>query len=171
MRTCAEDGTVARLSSVSKYIRNQSFASNLELLFKINTSVEVGENFHQRPLQGVQDAFATDRDSLKDRLTAELTNVGHLFGGAGAGQVAFEFLRISKIAGLATYLAQPGGSPPVAFTRTDGGEDWVRFENPQHDFPQRVEYRRSGQALQATITGPGENGTEMSIPFIYQPCD
>jgi len=71
---------------------------------------------------------------------------------------------------LATFIAQPGGRPPVEFSRSDGGEDWVRFENPAHDFPTSIEYRRSGKALKATISGPGENGTESSLAFIFNPC-
>lgn len=89
----------------------------------------------------------------------------------GEKLVAFEFMRITRVEGLATFIAQPGGHPPVEFARTDGGEDWVRFENPEHDFPTRVEYRRTGKALKATIFGPGENGAELSIPFIYEPCE
>jgi hypothetical protein len=85
-------------------------------------------------------------------------------------QVAFEYLRITVADGLATYIAQPGGRPPVAFVRTDGGDSWVRFENPKHDFPTRIEYRRAGKSLKATISGPGENGTEFSIPVEYHPC-
>lgn len=89
----------------------------------------------------------------------------------GEKQVAFEFMRIAQVDGVPTFFGQPGGRPPVAFTRTDGGEDWVRFENPEHDFPTRVEYRRSGKALKATVSGPGENGAEFSIPFVFEPCE
>ncbi len=88
----------------------------------------------------------------------------------GKKMVAFESMRITRVDGLATFTAQPGGRPPVEFSRTDGGEDWVRFENPEHDFPTSIEYRLTGKALKATISGPGENGTESSIPFIFKPC-
>jgi hypothetical protein len=83
---------------------------------------------------------------------------------------SFEFLRIEVVDGIATYIAQPGGAPPAAFKRTAGGENWVRFENAQHDFPKRVEYRRSGDALHAEIVGPGEGGKEIVIPFDYTVC-
>ena len=88
----------------------------------------------------------------------------------GSRTSSFEFLRINVVDGVASYIAQPQGVPPTAFKRTAGGTNWVRFENPQHDFPKRVEYRRSGNALHAEIAGPGENGKEIVIPFAYQAC-
>lgn len=83
---------------------------------------------------------------------------------------AFEYFRIVELDGIPSYIAQPGGRPPTTFKRTAGGEGWVRFENRDHDFPQRVEYRREGDALHAEIAGPGENGTEVLIPFDYRRC-
>lgn len=82
----------------------------------------------------------------------------------------FEFLRIEPVGGVATYLAQPGGRAATAFRRTAGGEGWVRFENPAHDFPQRIEYRREGERLRAEIAGPGRDGKEMRIAFQYARC-
>jgi hypothetical protein len=84
--------------------------------------------------------------------------------------VNFEFLRITLDAGGANYLAQPQGVPPIAFRLTASGEGWARFENPQHDFPKRVEYRRTPGGLHAEIAGPGEAGKELVIPFEYQLC-
>lgn len=88
----------------------------------------------------------------------------------GSSTANFEFLRIDVVDGVATYIAQPQGAPPTAFKRTAGGKDWIRFENPQHDFPKRVEYRRTGNALHAEIAGPGADGKEIVIPFAYVPC-
>ncbi len=88
----------------------------------------------------------------------------------GARTANFEFLRIDSVAGVPTYIAQPGGAPPTSFTRTAGGANWVRFENPQHDFPKRVEYRRLGDALHAEIAGPGKDGKEVLIEFDLDVC-
>ena len=82
----------------------------------------------------------------------------------------FEYLRIVITDGVMSYIAQPGGRPPTLFTRSASGENWVRFENPDHDFPQRIEYRRDGDTLKAEIAGPGSQGQEMVIPFNYQRC-
>lgn len=83
----------------------------------------------------------------------------------------FEYLRIVEIDGIPSYIAQPGGRPPTTFERTAGGERWIRFENPGHDFPQRIEYRRDGDALHAEIAGPGEGGTETVIALEYRRCN
>lgn len=87
---------------------------------------------------------------------------GHMTG--------FEFLRIVNTDGVLSLVAQPGDRPPTTFTRSAGGANWVRFENPDHDFPQRIEYRRDGATLKAEIAGPGSNGEEMVILFDYQLC-
>jgi hypothetical protein len=46
------------------------------------------------------------------------------------------------------------------------GGDEVVFENPAHDFPQRIRYRASGAALQARIEGT-MNGKTRGIDFPY----
>ena len=90
--------------------------------------------------------------------------------------VAFEFLRIAVVDGVVSYLAQPEGRAPTVFKLTASGENWVRFENPQHDFPTRIEYRREGDLLNAEIAGPGKAGkegkagAEKVIPFPFQRC-
>ena len=89
---------------------------------------------------------------------------------SGGRQVSFEFMRIAKLEGVVTLLAQPNGDPPVKFARTDGGEDWIRFENKEHDYPQRIEYRKAGDGLHAEIGGPGAEGKEEVIAYDYQPC-
>ena len=88
----------------------------------------------------------------------------------GDRTTAFEYLRIVDVDGVSSYIAQPGGRPPTEFKRTAGGERWIRFENPAHDFPQRIEYRREGDRLHAAIAGPGEDGKEMWISFDYSRC-
>lgn len=89
---------------------------------------------------------------------------------SGDRTTAFEYLRIAEVDGVASYIAQPGGRPPTVFKRTAGGERWIRFENPGHDFPQRIEYRREGDSLRATIAGPGEDGEETRLSFDYSRC-
>lgn len=84
--------------------------------------------------------------------------------------VNFEFLRIQRDATGTNYLAQPQGVPPIPFRLAAYGETWARFENAQHDFPKRVEYRRTVTGLHAEIAGPGGNGKELVIQFEYQPC-
>lgn len=83
---------------------------------------------------------------------------------------SFEFTRIEYRDGTPHYVAQPNGEPPVAFKLTAIGAGWARFENPAHDFPKRVEYRRTSDGLHAEIAGPGKDGREHVIPFEYLRC-
>lgn len=84
---------------------------------------------------------------------------------------SFEYLRIAPHGETLAYAAQPGGRTPTIFVMTASGVDWVRFENPQHDFPQVIEYRRRGKALLAQIAGPDAAGTPRVIRFSYSTCN
>ena len=57
------------------------------------------------------------------------------------------------------------------FTATEVAENLLVVEQPEHDFPQKVVYRREGDALTATISGPAGDGQEQSIDFNYQACN
>lgn len=84
---------------------------------------------------------------------------------------SFEFMRIVVDGGTASFHVQPNGVPPTVFTAAARGDGWIRFENPDHDFPNQVEYRRSGDdGLSAWIAGPGPDGAELRIPFEYRRC-
>jgi hypothetical protein len=67
--------------------------------------------------------------------------------------VAFEYLRIETRAGAIFYVAQPNGRPPTEFklTRVSAGE--AVFENPEHDHPKLIRYRRDGETLVAEVEG------------------
>jgi hypothetical protein len=81
-----------------------------------------------------------------------------------------EFLRIHTRDGATSLTALPDGQPPTAFGLTASGVDWARFENPEHDFPKRIEYRRVTSGLHAEIAGPGKDGKETVIPFEFHRC-
>jgi len=65
--------------------------------------------------------------------------------------VSFEFAHITT-GEDAAYFAQPGGQPPVRFDLVSQDGHSAAFENPDHDFPQRIEYAREGDVLTATIS-------------------
>ncbi|HYC37410.1 MAG TPA: DUF6265 family protein [Usitatibacter sp.] len=71
----------------------------------------------------------------------------------GGGRRSFEFLRIAETPEGLSYLASPGGRPPVEFKLKELGERRVVFENVAHDFPQRILYWREGEALVARVEG------------------
>ena len=84
----------------------------------------------------------------------------------GERTVNFEFMRILHENGDTHFIAQPQGAPPTSFRLTAAGDDWARFENQAHDFPQAVEYRRSGDNLHAEVAGGGR-----TIAFRYTACE
>lgn len=88
----------------------------------------------------------------------------------GEKNESFEFMRIVSDGESANFHVQPNGVPPTVFAMAAQGEGWIRFENPEHDFPNRIEYRRDGDRLHAYIAGPGRDGKELRIPFEYRRC-
>lgn len=54
--------------------------------------------------------------------------------------VEFEYLRVVERDGGLVYVAQPGGRPPTEFVATSVEGTTATFENPRHDFPQRIRY-------------------------------
>lgn len=80
----------------------------------------------------------------------------------------FEFMRIEprEDGGLA-YVAQPNGNKPTVFplTKIDGQQ--AVFENPQHDMPRRIIYKRNGDELLARIEGE-VNSKPASDDYIFK---
>jgi len=81
-----------------------------------------------------------------------------------------EFMRIETRDGVTNYVSIHDGQPPTPFKLTASGAEWARFENPQHDFPKRVEYRRTSSGLHAEIAGPDKDGKPAVIPFEFRRC-
>lgn len=71
----------------------------------------------------------------------------------GGKTVAFEFLRIEARPDGVFYLASPGGRPATPFRLKETSKDKAVFENPEHDFPQRILYWRDGANLCARVEG------------------
>lgn len=100
------------------------------------------------------------------RVTQEfwMPAAGDLMVGGGRTLVgdaarAFEHLRLHAREGRLTYTAIPSGQRETAFTATTVSDTLLVFENPQHDFPQRIAYRRVGaDSLTARVEGPGPDG-------------
>lgn len=81
--------------------------------------------------------------------------IGHSVTLSPRGRIAFEMLRIAPVDGVAAYHAQPGGRPATVFKAVEVDGDHVVFQNLEHDFPQRVIYRRQGaDGMTARIEGP-----------------
>lgn len=76
------------------------------------------------------------------------------------GKAMFEFIRIAETAEGIVYHAQPGGRPPTPFTLTGVSSERAVFENPQHDFPQRITYTLREEELCARVEGGDEKPQE-----------
>ncbi len=81
-----------------------------------------------------------------------------------------EFLQIREgPGGDLFYIAQPSGQPEATFQITSLSDTAVSFENPQHDFPQKISYTlQTVGVLLAAIEGPGADGQVKRIEFTYQ---
>ena len=97
---------------------------------------------------------------------------GGMMIGAGrtvrAGKVVdFEVLRVVEEAEGIFYIAKPtGNKDETRFKLVKAGTGELVFENPAHDFPQRIIYRREGDKLNARIEGTS-NGRTRGIDFPY----
>jgi Domain of unknown function (DUF6265) len=59
---------------------------------------------------------------------------------ASGKTVMFEFLRIEWTPEGITYWASPRGRAATPFRLKEARDKYVVFENPEHDFPQRIIY-------------------------------
>jgi hypothetical protein len=83
----------------------------------------------------------------------------------GGKTVEHEFLQLRAVDGKLAYVAHPSGQAPAAFPLRSLAADEAVFENPAHDFPQRIIYRRLGQdGLRARIEGT-RNGAPRGRDF------
>jgi hypothetical protein len=86
--------------------------------------------------------------------------------------IEYEYMRIYPRAGALVFAASPSGQAPAEFTESALTATEVLFENPAHDFPQRIRYRaQSPDSLIAEIEGDRQ-GTTRRIAFRYArtPC-
>jgi hypothetical protein len=69
--------------------------------------------------------------------------------------VAFEFMQIRQNQeGKLVFIALPSGQRETTFVATTSSSEHVIFENPRHDFPQSIAYRKSGpDTIVARIEG------------------
>jgi hypothetical protein len=80
--------------------------------------------------------------------------------------VEFEFVELRYLPdGKLAYIAHPSGQQTTAFPLLRISDSEVVFENPEHDFPQRIAYaKEGGSKLRARIEGV-RNGAPRVIEF------
>lgn len=89
----------------------------------------------------------------------------------GRRTVSHEWLRIEGTGGKLTYVARPAGQDEARFEAAVATGQSVVFENPSHDFAQRIAYELSGDALHARIDGTDGTGQHAAeFPMHRVPC-
>jgi hypothetical protein len=77
----------------------------------------------------------------------------------GARVTSYEFSTIAREGAEIVLTPRPSGQEPVAFRLTRLDSTGAVWENPAHDFPILISYRRGpGDSLIARIEGPGRDG-------------
>ena len=85
----------------------------------------------------------------------------------GETLVEYESVLIREQEGRLAYEAHPSGQAAARFVASRATETEVIFENPEHDYPRRVGYRRDGpDALTGWIDGT-INGQPKRVEFPY----
>ena len=92
-------------------------------------------------------------------LGASLTSGDDAFG--------WEQTRIEADGEGLSFHAQPRGQPPASFRLVRSRPGEAVFENPAHDFPQRVIYRREGDRLTGRIEGRAQ-GRDQAMQWNYR---
>jgi hypothetical protein len=102
---------------------------------------------------------------------------GLMLGGsrtvAGGALREWEQLRLSVRDGKVVYTALPSGQQMTDFTATAVSDSGFTVENLQHDFPQRIIYRRRGvDSLVARIEGNTPQGLRgVDFPMKRVSCE
>lgn len=79
--------------------------------------------------------------------------------------VSYEYLRIEETSdGSLQLFASPGGQSTTGFRLASIGAVSVEFENPEHDFPQRIRYERTGSQLTGHASAD-RDGVPVALEF------
>ena len=142
-------------------------------LLRRTTAVTTGSGFTVSELAWISGGWQTPpggRAQVEEHWMAPSGNsmIGMGRTVAGGRTVEFEYLRIEERDSQIYYVASPKGRCPgtdFKLTRLAGQE--AVFENPEHDFPKRITYRKNSDgSLTASIDG-GAGTKPMS--FAYRP--
>jgi len=90
----------------------------------------------------------------------------------GGRMVAYEFTRIVTTDDGLVFIASPSGQETAEFGLKQLGDKIVIFENPDHDFPQRIIYRMvDSDHLQGRIEGVTSDGeAHVDFPLTRTDC-
>ena len=85
----------------------------------------------------------------------------------------FEFLQIKRDGEDLVYIARPQGKEPTPFKLVKLNEGTAVFENPNHDFPQRITYQRQIDGSLIAFLEGEDKGKAKRVEFPMQrvKCD
>lgn len=86
---------------------------------------------------------------------------------SGDDSFGWEQTRIEADSEGLSFHAQPRGQAPASFRLVRSAPGEAVFENPAHDFPQRVIYRRDGDRLTGRIEGRAQ-GRDQAMEWHYR---
>lgn len=85
---------------------------------------------------------------------------------AGGDTLFEEHVLLKEINGKLVYspvISDQNHGKPTDFTLTSSSANTMIFENPQHDYPQKIMYVLKGDSLIATISGKRAGKTESEV--------
>ena len=86
---------------------------------------------------------------------------------AGGKTAEFEYLRLEQRAGVIYYIAHPKARcPGTEFKLTRRTAQEAVFENPQHDFPKRIIYRKNSDGSLTASIDAGEGTRSQSFAYL-----
>ncbi len=81
----------------------------------------------------------------------------------------WEFLALRPVDGILSYVSIPSRQRETVFPLVRHKSTVLIFENPAHDYPQRIIYRKTAEGIEARIEGRVKDQLRGS-DFKYQRC-
>ena len=138
-------------------LRQCGFAISLMLLVVVNASTQTTTLADLAWMAGAWETAPGGKRQIEEHWTqaAGASMMGMSRTVAGDKTVEFEYLRIEQRADGIYYVAHPKARcPGTDFKLTRASATEAVFENPQHDFPKRIIYRKGADdSLTATVDG------------------
>jgi hypothetical protein len=125
-------------------------------------------------LAGCWDGSGGGRESLEQWMKPSgQTMLGMSRTVANGKTVAYEFIQLREQDGDLFYVAKPSGQAEASFKLIKYNNQEAVFENPQHDFPQRIIYRlEKDGSLSAAIEGMSKGKLKhIDFPMKRVKCD
>ncbi|MCG3119456.1 MAG: hypothetical protein ALAOOOJD_01865 [bacterium] len=117
-------------------------------------------------LAGCWDGSSSGRESLEQWMKPSgQTMLGMSRTVVNGKTVAYEFIQLREQDGEIFYIAKPSGQAEASFKLVQYSNHEAVFENPQHDFPQRIIYRLEKDGVLAAAIEGNSKGKLKRIDF------